>query len=137
MLRIDLAAAGVPYVVETPDGPGFADFHAMRHSFVSALAAAGVGPKELQTLARHSDPRLTLGIYSHTRDELLTGAVDRLKVPGAAAEDSLTRDQLMVMLALLAAVVGVAFGPAGVSGGVSETVERSGTPGKSKKPRAG
>jgi hypothetical protein len=31
MLRGDLETAGIPYVVEGPDGPLFADFHALRH----------------------------------------------------------------------------------------------------------
>jgi len=82
ILQPDLAAAGVPYVVQTHDGPRFADFHALRHSYLSALAASGVGIKELQELARHSDPRLTLGIYTHAREEELAGAVGRLRIPG-------------------------------------------------------
>jgi integrase len=43
----------------------FADFHALRHSFVSFLAAGGVSPKAAQRLARHSDVRLTLARYTH------------------------------------------------------------------------
>jgi integrase len=31
MLRRDLEAAGIPYAVEGPDGPLYADFHALRH----------------------------------------------------------------------------------------------------------
>src|SRR5204863_247015 len=34
MLRIDLEAASVPYAVEGPGGPLFADFHALRHSYI-------------------------------------------------------------------------------------------------------
>jgi integrase len=37
MLRIDLEAAGIPYVVDGPDGPLYADFHALRHSFLTLL----------------------------------------------------------------------------------------------------
>ncbi|MGC8625617.1 MAG: hypothetical protein ACP5VQ_10195, partial [Phycisphaerae bacterium] len=36
-----------------------------RHSFVSALAKANVSVKLAQTLARHSDPKLTLNTYTH------------------------------------------------------------------------
>jgi integrase len=32
MLRGDLEAAGIPYAVEGPDGPEYADFHSLRHS---------------------------------------------------------------------------------------------------------
>ena len=64
VLRVDLADAKIPYQVEGRAGPEFADFHALRHTFVTALSSAGVGPKERQELARHSDPRLTLGLYT-------------------------------------------------------------------------
>jgi integrase/recombinase XerD len=43
----------------------FADFHSLRHFFITNLERAGVSPKLAQTLARHSDIRLTLGIYTH------------------------------------------------------------------------
>src|SRR5262249_61189011 len=68
-----------------------ADFHALRHIYVSALAAAGVVGKELQELARHSDPRLTLGIYTHARAEALGASVARLQLPAAAGENPLAR----------------------------------------------
>jgi hypothetical protein len=41
------------------------DTHSLRHGYISALARAGVPIKVVQTLARHSDPKLTLGIYAH------------------------------------------------------------------------
>lgn len=41
------------------------DFHALRHTFASMLARANVAPRIAQSLLRHSDPRLTLGVYSH------------------------------------------------------------------------
>ncbi|TWU37505.1 site-specific tyrosine recombinase XerC [Novipirellula aureliae] len=44
----------------------FADFHANRHTFITNLARAGVAPKLTQTLARHSDIRLTMNVYTHT-----------------------------------------------------------------------
>ena len=43
----------------------YADFHSLRHWFITGLARAGVSPKMAQTLARHSDIRLTLGVYTH------------------------------------------------------------------------
>jgi integrase len=106
----DLKAAKVPYVVETIDGPRYADFHALRHSYLSALAAAGVGVKELQELARHSDPRLTLGIYTHARAESLGASVARLQLPGCGAEPgnplaALTRAELEAAVTSLAGTV--------------------------------
>lgn len=41
------------------------DFHALRHTFVSRIVRSGMSVKEAQTLARHSDPRLTIGLYAH------------------------------------------------------------------------
>ncbi|MDB5310263.1 MAG: hypothetical protein JWO38_4465 [Gemmataceae bacterium] len=104
----DLAAAGVPYRIDTIDGPRYADFHALRHSYLSALAAAGVGVKELQDLARHSDPRLTLGIYTHARAESLGASVARLQIPGAAegnALSALSRADLEAAVIVLSVVV--------------------------------
>ena len=37
----------------------------MRHTYVSRLVRHGVGVKVAQELARHSDLKLTLGIYAH------------------------------------------------------------------------
>ena len=91
MIRQDLAAAKIPYCLQTMDGDRYADFHALRHSYLSALAAAGVGPKELQELARHSDPRLTLGIYTHTRPSALGESVGRLQLPGATETNPLAK----------------------------------------------
>jgi hypothetical protein len=126
MIRGDLAAAGVPYVVEGPDGPEYADFHALRHSFVTALAAAGVGPKELQTLARHSDPRLTLGVYTHSSPERLAEAVGRvaLRGVGGPAVPAVGPREFEAMAGLFLAVAGVLvlFGPAGVRNGVRREI---------------
>jgi len=75
MLRLDLADAGIPY----RDIAGrVVDFHALRHTFVSALAASGVHPKTAQTLARHSDIRPTLDRYTHVLGEQQVAAVNSL-----------------------------------------------------------
>jgi excisionase family DNA binding protein len=84
MLRIDLAAAGVPYTVEGPDGPLYADFHALRHSYISGLSRAGLTVKQLQVLARHSTPELTIGRYSHASLPELGAAAGKLPALVAA-----------------------------------------------------
>jgi site-specific recombinase XerD len=38
------------------------DFHSLWHTFVSVLVKSGCNIKVAQTLARHSDPGLTLGV---------------------------------------------------------------------------
>jgi len=42
-----------------------ADFHALRHTYVSRLVRSGANVKVAQELARHSTPMLTLGRYAH------------------------------------------------------------------------
>jgi integrase len=64
MMRGDLAAADIPYTIEGPDGPLFADFHALRHSYITALANGGVDLATAQDLAGHSTPVLTKR-YTH------------------------------------------------------------------------
>jgi hypothetical protein len=44
-----------------------ADFHATRHTCISGIVAGGASVKTAQELARHADPALTIGRYSHTR----------------------------------------------------------------------
>ena len=90
MIRGDLEAAGIPYVVEGPDGPEYADFHALRHSYLTLGGRAGIDLRTLQELAGHSKPELTAR-YSHRRLCDLTGAVGKLPSifphePGAVGE---------------------------------------------------
>ncbi len=59
----------------------FADFHANRHTFITNLSKAKVSPKLAQELARHSDIRLTLGIYTHTDLDEKQRAVESLPKP--------------------------------------------------------
>ncbi|QEL18837.1 tyrosine-type recombinase/integrase [Limnoglobus roseus] len=60
MLKADLEEAGIPYVVEGRDGtPLHADFHALRHSFLTIGGRSGIDLRTLQELAGHSTPVLT------------------------------------------------------------------------------
>lgn len=77
MLRHDLETAGIPYAVEGPDGPEYADFHALRHTYITALARGGVDLRTAQELAGHSTPVLTAR-YSHPRLHDLAGAIEKL-----------------------------------------------------------
>ncbi len=78
MFRMDLKAAGIPYVVQGPDGPLFADFHCLRHSFIALLDKSGATLKEAMHLARHSDPKLTMAVYGKAQLHDLGEAVRRL-----------------------------------------------------------
>jgi len=83
MLRADLDAARMAWLAEaqTPqerqtreasaflsyrDAGGLVfDFHALRGQFITAVVRGGASVKVAMDLARHSDPRLTLGAYTH------------------------------------------------------------------------
>lgn len=77
MLRIDLAAAGIPYEVPGPDGPLFADFHALRHTFLTLGGRSGISLHVLQDLAGHASPNTTKR-YVHVNLNDLAEAVKRL-----------------------------------------------------------
>ena len=64
------------------------DFHALRHQFISNLAAAGEHPKVAQQLARHSTIDLTMNVYTDPHLLDTTGAVNRLPQPGATAPET-------------------------------------------------
>ena len=73
--------AGIIGRVVTREGKGRATnsktFHALRHSFVSALANAGVAPDIRQKLVGHASAEVH-GIYTHHELETLRGAVEKL-----------------------------------------------------------
>ena len=64
ILDRDLAAAGI---AKRDDRGRTIDVHAMRHTFASHLVAAGVAPRIAQAAMRHSDIRLTMGVYTDPR----------------------------------------------------------------------
>ena len=57
------------------------DFHALRVTFITRLARAGVPLQQAQKLARHSDPKLTANIYSKLGQDDHAAAVDMLPNP--------------------------------------------------------
>lgn len=75
MVQVDLEAAGLPYRDESGR---FFDFHSLRHQFLSNLAKAGVYPKVMQVLARHSTITLTLDRDSHVGLYNEVAALDKL-----------------------------------------------------------
>lgn len=76
MLRIELDSCSIPYVIDGPNGPLYADFHSLRHSFVALIDASGVSPKMAMQLARHADPRLTMERYGKAGLEELSQAIE-------------------------------------------------------------
>ena len=82
MMQADLERANIPYCDENGL---YADFHASRHTFISNLARAGVSPKLAQSIARHSDVNLTLGVYSHVHVDEQATAINTLSAPPTAS----------------------------------------------------
>jgi integrase len=75
MLRSDLERAGIAY----RDTQGrVADFHALRHTYITQLARSGIHPSKARELARHSTITLTMDVYSHCETEELRMALDTL-----------------------------------------------------------
>lgn len=75
--------------IERHDARGLKlDMHALRHTFASRLARAGVPLQKAQRLLGHSDPKLTAAIYTHLETEDLRDAVDALPALEAAEEVS-------------------------------------------------
>ena len=61
------------------DGAGrVVDFHALRATYITMLVKGGASVKEAQALARHSDPKLTLNVYTRLGVNDLAGALDAL-----------------------------------------------------------
>ena len=99
MVRMDLEAAREKWIAEAEidvqktsrensdflaycDNDGlFADFHANRHLFITNLKRVNTSPKMAQTLARHSDVRLTLGVYTHVGLHDQRAAIESLPAP--------------------------------------------------------
>ena len=74
VLRADLELAGIAYVTET----GRVDLHAMRKSLSTYLSAHGVPLRLTQAHMRHSDPRLTAGVYTDESALPVASAVTEL-----------------------------------------------------------
>ncbi len=74
-LKFDLEAAEIPYKDESGR---FADFHALRVTFISALIAQQTHPKAVQALARHASPDMTLGVYTKIGRDDEAEAISRL-----------------------------------------------------------
>ena len=92
MFKADRDAAGI---AERDDADRVADFHALRHTFISNLAAAGAHPKVAQSLARHSTITLTMDRYTHQyagREVEAIGLPDLSQTTADAAKATGTND---------------------------------------------
>ena len=98
MLRADLAEARKLWLAEATHDPDeysgreesdflaatnhdgeVVDFHALRHTTGAWRTMAGVHPKVVQTIMRHSTVELTLGTYGHLAPGQAADAVEQLR----------------------------------------------------------
>ena len=80
----DCKAAGIP----KRDGAGrVVDIHALRHTFGTLLARAGVSLQVAQRAMRHSTPVLTANCYTHLGLMDISGAVNALPSIGAISQE--------------------------------------------------
>ena len=83
--RADIAFAGI----ERRDERGHVvDLHSLRHTFITWLAQSGASVAVTQKMARHSDPKLTMGIYTHLGLNDLAAAVEALPEVSVVETDS-------------------------------------------------
>ncbi len=54
------------------------DFHALRTTYITLVVKSGASVKEAQELARHSDPKLTMNVYTKLGIHDLTGALESM-----------------------------------------------------------
>jgi len=84
LLKRDLKRAGIAY----KDAAGrCVDFHALRYTFITGLAKAGVHPAKAQRLARHSSITLTMDVYTSLDVDDLRESLSSLPFNGSDAND--------------------------------------------------
>jgi len=87
MLCQDLKDAGIPYVVQGIDGPLFADFHSLRHTYVSAVCQTQGVTKDQMEMTRHRTADLFLKTYAKTTVENTRRIAAQLPDPLKIATD--------------------------------------------------
>ena len=94
-IKLDLARAGIAFALPMPDGrrQRRADFHALRHTLASLLAAAGAGASDTarRAIMRHAATTVN-DQYTHARLADTHAALSRIVLPlDAAAEAAASR----------------------------------------------
>ncbi|NQT03278.1 MAG: tyrosine-type recombinase/integrase [Planctomycetes bacterium] len=74
MIRADCKAGSI----EVENNRGKLNFHSLRHTCGTFLADKGVHPKTIQTIMRHKDINLTMGLYTHTLKGQVATAINSL-----------------------------------------------------------
>lgn len=83
ILLADQEACGIAYQTEE----GYWDFHSWRVWYITwAANQPSISPKTLQTMARHSDSRLTMEVYARAHDREIRDVIGRMPRPGSSGE---------------------------------------------------
>jgi len=80
-------------------GQGKIDFHSLRHTTGSLLAASGVHPKVAQSIMRHSDINLTMSRYTHIfrgQESEAVAKLPDLSLPSKQSQKATGTDDLKV-----------------------------------------
>ena len=124
LIRADLQAAGIAYVDESGR---YADFHSLRHTTGSLLAASGVHPKTAQSIMRHSTIDLTMSRYTHVfsgQEAQAVASLPDFSAPSSQAQRAVaTGTDGKDVLALCLALSGAGHSPTTPS---SERANRTG-----------
>ncbi len=86
-MKKDLKACGIPYMDELGR---HVDFHALRHTFDTNLQIAGVSPRAVMDLMRHSDMRLSAKTYTDTTRLPIFQEIKKLPSPIASPKSDKT-----------------------------------------------
>jgi len=110
IVRADLRKARAQWIRQTPDRAArrerrrssylsveddagrVVDFHALRVTYITMIVKGGASVRVCQELARHSDPKLTMNVYTRLGVHDLTGALDGL--PNTKTDDDSQRHVL-------------------------------------------
>jgi integrase len=91
ILDRDLRLAGIP---KRDDRGRTLDVHALRTTFGTLLSKGGVAPRTAQAAMRHSDIKLTMGVYTDPKLLDVRGALNALPLlplPGGQPEEEVAR----------------------------------------------
>ena len=77
MFRTDLKTARIDYS-DDPKSEDYINFHSLRHTTGTLLAASGAHPKVAQSIMRHSDINLTMSRYTHVLSGQENKAIEAL-----------------------------------------------------------
>lgn len=88
MLRLDLAAAGLEYVVKTPDGPAVVDFHAFRALRVTQAILSGANSRVVLATVRLSSEAL-LDRYAKLPSSEVTACTMAIPLPSVLKTNQL------------------------------------------------